>query len=67
MEGAIMNNIYEDVVKLIKKCEDDFAAIGIEAQNYVDLHDEYIEKTIKDAKFLKDKMKEKVARVINED
>jgi sRNA-binding carbon storage regulator CsrA len=66
MEGTIMN-IYEDILKVIQKCEDDFAKIGIEAQNYIDLHDEYIEKTIKDAKLLKDKMKEKVARVINED
>jgi hypothetical protein len=67
MEGAIMNTIYEDVIKLIKECEDNFSIIGLEAQNYIDLHDEYIEKTVKDARFLKDKMKEKVARVINED
>jgi hypothetical protein len=67
MEGAIMNTIYEDVIKLIKECEDNFSLIGLEAQNYIDLHDEYIEKTVKDARFLKDKMKEKVARVINED
>jgi hypothetical protein len=67
MEGAIMNTIYEDVIKLIKECEDNFSLVGLEAQNYIDLHDEYIEKTVKDARFLKDKMKEKVARVINED
>jgi len=67
MEGTIMNTIYEDVIKLIKECEDNFSLIGLEAQNYIDLHDEYIEKTVKDARFLKDKMKEKVARVINED
>jgi hypothetical protein len=67
MEGAIMNNIYEDVIKLIKECEDNFSLVGLEAQNYIDLHNEYIEKTVKDARFLKDKMKEKVARVINED
>ena len=57
--------ILENVQELITQCEDSFAEIGIAAQRYIDAHNEYLEASVEDSSFLKEKMKEKVARVID--
>jgi len=58
--------MYNDILEKIKKCKEALLKVGEDAQSYIDEHNKYIEKNIKDASILKSKIKEKIARVINE-
>jgi SMC interacting uncharacterized protein involved in chromosome segregation len=62
-----MANIYDDILKQIKTCEENFFKIGLAAQVYIDAHDVYLERNLRDSSIIKKKMKEKIVRVINED
>jgi len=62
-----MANIYDDIIKQMKVCEENFNKIGFAAQVYIDAHDVYLETNLKDSSIIKKKMKEKIVRVINED
>jgi len=55
----------ESVLEKIKKCEDSLSKISVDAQRYIEKHNEYIEGKILDSSFIKDKMKEKIAKVID--
>jgi hypothetical protein len=58
--------MYNDIIDQILKCKKAFLKIGEASQNFIELHDVYIEKNIKDSSILKNKMKEKVVRVLND-
>jgi len=56
----------ESVLEKIKKCEDSLSKISVDAQRYIEKHNEYVElRGDEDASFIKDKMKEKIAKVID--
>jgi hypothetical protein len=58
--------IYNDVLSLIKKCEDNFRNIGVAAQEYLDVYDDYVENKNADSFSIKKKIKEKIVRVFDE-
>jgi hypothetical protein len=57
--------ILESVNAKIEKCQQAFSQIGISAQKYIDKHNEYIEGKVEDSSFIKEKIKDKIARVID--
>ena len=59
--------MYKDVLEQIKKCNEALLKMGESAQIYIEAHDEYIEINVKDSDILKKKIKDKIARVVDED
>ena len=66
-DEVVAPTIYEDILSLIEECEYNFSLINVYAQKYIDLHEDYLERKIKDSRVIKNRMKEKIVRVINED
>jgi len=61
-----MYNMYEDSQAKINQCLDALGRVSDAAQEFIALHNKYSYEHIRDAELLKEKMKEKVVRVINE-
>jgi hypothetical protein len=59
--------MYEDIKQLIKKCRDSLGFLGESCQKYISLHDDYLDKYVKDSDILKDKIKAKIARIVNDE
>ena len=59
--------MYKDVLEQIKKCNEALLKMGESAQIYIEAHDEYTEINVKDSDILKKKIKDKIARVVDED
>jgi len=59
--------ILESVKNKIKKCEEKLAKLSIAAEKYIEDHNKYVEEKgeVVDAFFIKEKIKEKVVRVID--
>jgi hypothetical protein len=59
--------ILKAVKDKIKKCEEKLVKLSVAAENYIEEHSKYVEEKgeIIDAFFIKEKMKEKVVRVID--
>jgi len=58
--------MYDEVSDQIKVCKDALITLSEKSQDYIDLHDAYLWNNVKDATLLKDKIKEKIVRVTNE-
>jgi len=58
--------IYNIIMTQITECLNSLSKLNESCQIYIDTHDQYLESTLKDSDLLKEKMKEKVVRVINE-
>jgi hypothetical protein len=60
-------SIKEKIDLMIEECYNALSNIGIAAQKYTDEHDVYLERDeeIKDSKFIKEKIKEKIAKVVD--
>jgi hypothetical protein len=63
--GQYNMKILESVNAKIEKCKEAFSQISVSAQKYIDKHNEYIEGKVEDSLFIKEKMKDKIARVID--
>lgn len=59
--------MYEQVIATINRFKKALLDVGGAAQAYVDAHDRYLERTENDAAIVKRLMKEKIARVIDEE
>jgi hypothetical protein len=59
--------MYEQITSAINRFKKALLAVGEAAQAYVDSHDKYLEAVEVDAAIIKKKMKEKIARVIDEE
>jgi hypothetical protein len=59
--------ILDKVKEQIKKCEEKLVKLSIASENYIEAHNKYVEEKgeVVDAFFIKEKMKEKVVRVID--
>jgi hypothetical protein len=55
------------VKEKIKKCEEKLVRLSIASESYIEEHNKYVEEKgeVVDAFFIKEKMKEKVVRVID--
>jgi hypothetical protein len=64
MEGPVMDKmILNEVSEAISNCESKLSSVGEIAQLYIASHDEYLEKTTRDSSLIKKKIKERIARV----
>jgi hypothetical protein len=61
-----MNDPRQKILELIELCRDSFSKIGTFSQRYMSEHNKYLEENTKDSTFIKQKMKEKVAKVVDE-
>lgn len=59
--------IKETVDSKIKDCIEALSQVGVAAQKYIDEHDKYLEREsdLKDSTFIKDRIKDKIARVVD--
>jgi len=58
--------MYEQVLSTIRECQEELRALAEASQAYIIAHNIYLEKYVKDASLLKEKMKDKIVRVLNE-
>jgi len=58
--------MYDEVTKQLTVCKGALLELAEKSQDYIDLHDDYLWNNIKDASLLKEKMKETIVRVIDE-
>lgn len=58
--------LYKTIKDLMIKFETSFISIGVKSQEYRDKHEEYLKKNYTDSSFLKQRMKEVVTKVIND-
>jgi hypothetical protein len=58
--------MYEETLKKIQECQEEIRALAEASQEYILAHDRYLEKYVKDSSLLKEKIKDKIVRVINE-
>jgi hypothetical protein len=58
--------MYEEVLEQLNSCKQKILDISDSVVEYIEAHDKYFFTNEKDATLLKEKMKEKVARVLNE-
>jgi hypothetical protein len=58
--------MFEDVKALINSCKESLARLNEASQEYIRFHDIYLDKYVKDSKILKEKIKEKIVRVVDE-
>jgi hypothetical protein len=61
-----MSSATEKILELIKICRESFSKIGTASQKYINEHNKYLEENVKDSTFIKEKIKEKIARVVDE-
>jgi hypothetical protein len=58
--------MYEEIVEQIKLCKQKILDLSESVNDYIDEHDKYFFNNERDAELLKEKIKEKIARVLNE-
>lgn len=59
--------MYDTVMEQIAACKSTLITLAEVSQDYIDLHDSYLWNNVQDSTLLKDKIKEKIVRVTNED
>jgi hypothetical protein len=59
--------MYKDIIEKIQKCNKSLLKMGESAQMYIEAHDKYVETNLRDSDILKKKIKDKIARVVDED
>lgn len=58
--------MYDEIFEQITICKDALVLLSEKSQEYIDLHDTYLWNNVEDATLLKDKIKEKIVRVVDE-
>lgn len=58
--------MYEEIVQQINLCKQKILDLSESVNSYIDEHDKYFFNTERDAELLKEKIKEKIARALNE-
>lgn len=58
--------MYEEIVEQIKLCKQKILDLSESVNDYIDEHDKYFFNNERDAELLKEKIREKIARVLNE-
>jgi hypothetical protein len=58
--------MYEDILEKINLCKQKILDLSESVNDYIETHDNYFFTTQRDAALLKKKIKEKIARVLNE-
>jgi hypothetical protein len=59
--------MYDEIIKQIKSCKEKMLKLSESVENYISEHNTYFWNKEKDATLLKEKIKEKIIGVINED
>jgi hypothetical protein len=62
-----MTSIEKKVADAIAACSEAFSEMAASSQQYISAHDIYLESTVKDATFIKDRIKRAIERIYDED
>lgn len=55
--------MFEEILKKIETCKNSLQEVAVASQIFIDKHESYLEKNVKDSDIIKKKIKDKVVKI----